>query len=66
MITHHIGLILEVTAHDPDTINNDLTTAEEIARSHAMQDCRHGILVTQHNYTSFTVTVSADVPYGQT
>jgi hypothetical protein len=31
-----------------------------------MQECRHGILVTQHGYTSYTVAVSRDVPYGQT
>jgi hypothetical protein len=31
-----------------------------------MQERRHGILVTQHGYTSYTVAVSRDVPYGQT
>jgi hypothetical protein len=66
MIKHRSDLVLEITAHDPDTIENDLNTAVDIARTHAMQECRHGILVTQHGYTSYTVAVSRDVPYGQT
>lgn len=66
MIKRHSDVVLEVTAHDPDTVENDLNAAEEIAREHAMKDCRHGILVTQHGYTTYTVAVSRDVPYGQT
>jgi hypothetical protein len=38
----------------------------EIAREHAVKESRHGILVTQHSYSSYTVAVSRDVPYGQT
>ena len=66
MIKRHSDIVLEITAHDPDTVENDLNTAVEIAREHAMKECRHGILVTQHGYTSYTVAVSRDVPYGQT
>ncbi|MHC6219527.1 hypothetical protein [Arthrobacter sp. MMS24-S77] len=66
MIKHHSDLVLEISAHDPDSIENDLNTAVEIAREHAMKEYRHGILVTQHSYTSYTVTVSGDVPYGET
>ncbi|WP_427016435.1 hypothetical protein ACQCSX_17115 [Pseudarthrobacter sp. P1] len=66
MIKHHSDLVLEITAHDPDTIENDLNTAEAIARARAMQDRRHGILVTRHDCTSYTVAVSRDVPYGET
>lgn len=66
MIRQHSDLVLEITAHDPDTIENDLNTAVDIARKQAMQECRHGILVTQRGYTSYTVAVSRDVPYGQT
>jgi hypothetical protein len=66
MIKRHSDLVLEITAHDPDTIENDLNTAVEIAREDAMKECRHGILVTQHGYTSYTVAVSRDVTYGQT
>jgi hypothetical protein len=66
MIKHHSDLVLEITAHDPDTIENDLNSAVDIARTRAMQDRRHGILVTQHDYTTYTVAVSRDVPYGQT
>jgi hypothetical protein len=66
MIKRHSDVVLEINAHDPDTIENDLNTAVEIARTHAMQERRHGILVTQHGYTSYTVAVSRDVPFGQT
>ncbi|KRE68670.1 hypothetical protein ASG92_02100 [Arthrobacter sp. Soil736] len=62
----HSDVVLEITAHDPDTVENDLNAAVEIAREQAMKECRHGILVTQHGYTSYTVAVSRDVPYGQT
>jgi hypothetical protein len=65
-LTFHSDLVLEITTHDPHTVENDLNTAVEIARTHAMQERRHGILVTQHGYTSYTVAVSRDVPYGQT
>jgi hypothetical protein len=31
-----------------------------------MNEYRHGILVTRHSYTSYTVAVSRDVPFGET
>lgn len=48
MIKHLSDLVLEITAQDPETLENDLNTAEEIARNLAMQERRHGILVTQN------------------
>ncbi|WP_035749072.1 hypothetical protein [Arthrobacter sp. 35W] len=66
MIKHHSDLVLEITAHDPDTLENDLNAAEAIARTRAMQDRQYGILVTRHGTTTYTVTVSRDVPYGET
>jgi hypothetical protein len=66
MIKRHSDVVLEITAHDPNTVENDLNAAVEIAREQAMKERRHGILVTQHGYTSYTVAVSRDVPYGQT
>ena len=66
MIKRHSDVVLEITAHDTDTVETDLNAAVEIAQIHAMKECRHGVLVTQHGYTSYTVAVSRDVPYGQT
>lgn len=66
MIKRHSDIVLEITAHDPHTVENDLNTAVEIAREHAMKESRHGILVTRHSHTSYTVAVSRDVPYGLT
>lgn len=66
MIKRHSDLVLKITAHAPATIEKDLNAAVEIAREQAVKERRHGILVTQHGYTSYTVAVSHDVPYGQT
>ena len=66
MIKRHSDIVLEITANDPHTVENDLNTAVEIAREHAMKESRHGILVTRHSHTSYTVAVSRDVPYGLT
>jgi hypothetical protein len=66
MIKRHSDVVLEVTADDPDTLENDLNAAVEMAREHAMKECRHGILVTQHGYSSYTVAVTRYVPCGQT
>jgi dissimilatory sulfite reductase (desulfoviridin) alpha/beta subunit len=66
MIKRHSDVVLEITAHDPDSIENDLNTAVEIAREHAVKERRHGVLVTQHGFTRYTVAISRDVPFGQT
>lgn len=66
MIKHHSDVVLEITANDPGTIENDLNAAVDIVRGHAMRECRHGILVTRHNHSTYTVAVSRDVPYGET
>jgi hypothetical protein len=66
MIKRHSDVVLEITAHDPQTLENDLNSAVETALEYAMKECRHGILVTRHGYTSYTVAVSRDVPFGQT
>lgn len=37
-----------------------------MAQMEAMREGRCGLLVTQLDFSSYTVDVSADVPYGQT
>ncbi|QCO99908.1 hypothetical protein FCN77_22060 [Arthrobacter sp. 24S4-2] len=66
MIKHHSDILLEIIAHDPATIENDLNSAVDIALRHAMQERRHGVLVTQTGFSTYTVAVSRDVPYGET
>ncbi len=66
MIKHHSDLVLEITAHDPSTLESDLNKAVDIVRARAMQERRHGILVTRHDFATYTVAVSRDVPYGET
>lgn len=55
-----------VEAHEPQLLEEDLNAAVDAALEHAMQEGRHGILVTRHGHTRYTVAVSAEVPYGLT
>lgn len=59
-------LILELTVREGSSIDEELTAAELLARNRACGDRRHGILVTRHNFSRFTVAVSPDVPFGET
>lgn len=66
MIKHLPDLVLEITAHDPGTIEAELNTAVETLLTQALRERSRGILVTQHGYKRYTVTLSPEVPYGQT
>lgn len=66
MITATTGPIYHVTADEPQLIAERLDAAEKLAQERALRAGSHGILVTRHGPTSFTVTLSADVPYGIT
>ncbi|MFF1384286.1 hypothetical protein ACFVWT_12050 [Arthrobacter sp. NPDC058288] len=61
-----VGRTLLVEAADPRLIDEELNAAVEQARQHAMEEGTSGILVTRLGHTTFTVAVSADVPFGQT
>jgi hypothetical protein len=60
------GSTYHVTGDEPESIQEDLNSAVELARHHAMKGGRHGILVTRLGPASFTVALSAEVPYGIT
>lgn len=64
MPTPHV--VLEVTGEDPESLQNNLTAAVNEVCTLAVRLGRHGIMVTQHDFNSFTVRLSPDVPYGQT
>ncbi|MGN5734546.1 hypothetical protein [Arthrobacter psychrochitiniphilus] len=55
-----------VEAKHPALIQEQLNAAENAAIQYAKKDGKHGILVVRHNYTKFTITVSAKVPHGET
>ena len=57
--------LLEVRGDKPLQIREDLDRAVDSAIAHAVKGGLHGVLVTQHSYTYYTVTLSNDVPYGQ-
>lgn len=60
------GRAYRVTGDKAQMIQEDLDSAVELARDEALKYGRHGILVTRLGLASFTVTLSADVPYGTT
>jgi hypothetical protein len=57
--------LLEIRGDKPRQIREDLNGAVDRAVTHAMKVGRHGLLVTQHSYTFYTVALSKDVPYGK-
>jgi hypothetical protein len=57
--------LLEVRGDKPLQIREDLDKAVNKAIAHAVKVGRHGVLVTQHSYTYYTVALTKDVPYGQ-
>ncbi|WP_082506647.1 hypothetical protein [Arthrobacter sp. Leaf337] len=61
-----VDLPIAVTAEDSASMERQLDEAVAIAKARAMQERRHGILVTRHAYGSFTVAVSDAVPFGLT
>jgi hypothetical protein len=57
--------LIPVSADNPTDLYERLNAAVESAREDAIKQ-RHGILVTQLGFGSFTVAVSPDVPFGLT
>jgi hypothetical protein len=66
MIAATAGPVYHVTADEPRLIDERLDAAEKLAQERALREGRHGILVTRHGPTSFTVALSLVVPYGTT
>lgn len=66
MIRHRSDSVLEITAHDPQMLEHHLNLAETIAIARAMEDRQHGIMVTRIDYSTYTVALTRDVPYGET
>lgn len=54
-----------VTTLNSDTMDADLDAAVHAAEQFAAEDGIRGILVTRLGYTSFSVELTADVPFGQ-
>jgi hypothetical protein len=60
------GRCYGVTGDEPHLTEEHLNTGVQLARQRALEESRHGVLVTPHGPASSTVAVSADVPYGIT
>lgn len=59
-------LVATITATDKSTLDDDLNRAVEAAQKIASGQGRIGILVTRFGFSSFTVELSPEVPYGLT
>lgn len=57
---------IAVTATDRPSMDRLLDEAVSVARARAMDVGRQGILITRHDYVSFTVALSDSVPFGLT
>lgn len=66
MLAHAAAKVLKVAGDDVTGIETALNAAVLVAQETAMKQGRHGVLVTEHGFNSYTVTVSGDVPFGQT
>lgn len=60
------GLIAEITATEASTLEDEINNAVEEARAKAEREGQHGILVTRHGHSRFTIEISPEVPYGLT
>lgn len=60
------GLPIQISVSERASMELDLDTAVHLAIRLAMKEGLQGVLVTRHNYTSFTVDLSNSVPYGLT
>lgn len=57
--------LLEIRGEQPLQISEALNGAVATAVDRAMEIGQHGVLMTQHSHTFYTVSLSQDVPYGQ-
>jgi hypothetical protein len=60
------GHVAYIRAFTPQTIEQKLNEAVAAAQDYAMREGRHGVQVTRHEPTAFTVAVSPDIAYGRT
>jgi hypothetical protein len=57
---------LEVVVTEPNRLYELLDDAEAALRQVARPHCFSGILVTRHNPSRYTLTLTGTVPYGET
>jgi hypothetical protein len=61
-----VDLPIAVTATSRASMESQLDEAVAVAMLRAIRERRQGILVTQHDFNSFTVDLSPSVPFGMT
>ncbi|MCZ9884742.1 hypothetical protein [Arthrobacter sp. B2a2-09] len=60
------GHMAHIRAFTPQSIEQKINQAVDSAQNRALQEGHHGVKVTRHSPTAFTVAVSPDVAYGWT
>ncbi|WP_146072410.1 hypothetical protein [Arthrobacter sp. Y81] len=58
-------LVFCVDGNDAATLESDVAKAVEIAGLEAQLSGNAGVVITQHDYWSFTIAVTSAVPFGQ-
>lgn len=59
-------LLFTVVVESRATMDRQLAEAEEAARAKALEYGSRGIVITRHDLNLFTVSLSNEVPFGQT
>lgn len=62
--TKEINVIADFHVRNKAERDEKLEAAVTAARSHALAEGAHGLLVTRHEFGRFSVALSADVPFG--
>lgn len=57
--------VLEICSDKPHQVHEHLNVAVDRAIAHAIKIGSYGVLVTQHSYRLYSVSLNTDVPYGQ-
>lgn len=57
-------IVSEIIVTDAGHLDTELNKAVKAAVEFAAQEKRHGILVTRHEFSRFTVALTPDVPFG--
>jgi hypothetical protein len=65
-MTIFTDLTIAVTATDRTSMERQLEEAVSVAKTRALREGRRGILVSRHDFDSFTVALSDAVPFGIT
>ena len=65
-MTKSVSLPITVTVTDRASMERKLDEAVTFAKSQAIHERRQGVLVTRHDHSTFTISLTDMVPFGLT